>query len=150
MAGVPPRVDLDAERQLQRAVLALHQEELLRSAHDCAEGGLACALAESAMGGRDGPYGVEVEINQDLSPVALFFGETQGRVVVSCAPGDVDRTLGIADQHRVPASVLGTVRAHRSTFSVVTPLGFIRVRSEEMAHRYRTAIPRIMEAGQTR
>jgi phosphoribosylformylglycinamidine synthase subunit PurL len=50
VAGTPPSVDLMAERRLQHAVLALVQKGLLRSAHDCSEGGLACALAECAVG----------------------------------------------------------------------------------------------------
>ena len=148
VAGVPPRVNLEAERQLQRALLALHETRLLCSAHDCAEGGLACALAESAMGEAEGAWGIEVELNESLAPVGLFFGEAQGRVVISCAPEAVDAVLAVADTHLVPASVLGTVRDRSGTFSVVSPLGFIRVRSEEMARRYRSAIPDLMEAGQ--
>jgi len=100
------------------------------------------------MGGAEGPWGVEVELNESLAPVALFFGETQARVVVSCAPGEVDSTLKVAENHQVPASVIGTIRARSGTFSVVSPLGFIRVQSEEMARRYRSAIPELMEANQ--
>ena len=149
VAGCPPVVDLAAERQLQRATLSLHEEGLLHSAHDCAEGGLTCALAESALSGLGGPWGVEVELNEPLAPVALLFGETQGRVLISCDRDDADRVLSVAENHQVPTSVLGTVRAPSGTFSVVSPLGFIRVRSEEMARRYREAIPAIMETGQS-
>ncbi len=144
--GTPPAVDLEAERQLQRTVLALHTDRLIRSAHDCSEGGLACALAESAFGNVDGPFGIEIEINDDRAPVALFFGESQGRVVVSCAPGDAERCLRVARAHRVPATLLGTVRERSGIFSVVSPLGFIRVESEELARRYREAIPSTMDA----
>ena len=149
VAGCPPVVDLAAERQLQRATLSLHEEGLLHSAHDCAEGGLTCALAESALSGLEGPWGVEVELNEPLAPVALLFGETQGRVLISCDRDDAHRVLSVAENHQVPTSVLGTVRALSGTFSVVSPLGFIRVRSEEMARRYREAIPAIMETGQS-
>ncbi len=147
VAGSPPIVDLEAERQLQRALLSAHESGLLHSAHDCSEGGLSCALAESALESVEGPWGVEVELNEDLSPVALFFGETQGRVLVSCDPNHRRRIQEVADRHRVPVSVLGTVRERSGTFSLVSPLGFIRVGSEEMAHRHRQAIPAVMEAG---
>ena len=146
VGGTPPAVDLEAERQLQRTILALHADALIRSAHDCSEGGLACTLAECALGG--GPFGIEVEINDDGAPVALFFGESQGRIVVSCAPGDAERCLHVARAHRVPATLVGTVRERSGIFSVVTPLGFIRVESEELARRYREAIPSIMDASQ--
>ena len=148
VAGSPPLVDLAAERQLQRATLSLHEEGVLHSAHDCAEGGLACALAESALSGPNGPWGVEVELNEPLAPAALLFGETQGRVLVSCDRGDAARVLEVAEKYQVPTSVIGSVQARSDTFSIVLPLGFIRVRSGEMARRYREAIPAIMEAGQ--
>ena len=146
IGGTPPAVDLEAERQLQRTVLALHADGLIRSAHDCSEGGLACALAESALDADDGPFGIEIEINDDAPPVALFFGESQGRIVVSCAPGDTERCLQVARAHCLPATLLGTVRERSGIFSVVSPLGFIRVESEELARRYREAIPSIMDA----
>ena len=148
VAGTPPAVDLEAERQLQRAVLALHADGLIRSAHDCSLGGLACTLAESAVGGEDGPLGIEVEINDDRAPVALFFGEGQGRIVVSCRPEEADRCLEVAGLHRVPAALVGTVGERSGIFSLVSPLGFVRVGSRELAHRYREAIPTIMDAGQ--
>ena len=146
IGGTPPAVDLEAERQLQRTVLALHADGLIRSAHDCSEGGLACALAESALDADDGPFGIEIEINDDAPPVALFFGESQGRIVVSCAPGDTERCLQVARAHCLPATLLGTVRERSGIFSVVSPLGFIRVESGELARRYREAIPSIMDA----
>jgi phosphoribosylformylglycinamidine synthase len=145
-AGRPPAVDLEGERQLQRALLRLTEMRLLRSAHDCSEGGLACALAESACADGEGAWGVEVEVNEALPPVALFFGESQGRAIVSCEKGRLSDVLGIARSHDVPASVLGTVRARGGTFSMVTPLGFIRARSDEVARRYRDTIPTLMEA----
>ena len=53
VGGDPPAVDLEAEVQLQRFLVAAAEQRLLRSAHDCSEGGLAVTLAEAAMGG---PY----------------------------------------------------------------------------------------------
>src|SRR4029078_9199392 len=53
VGGHPARVDLAAERKLQLLLVAAARRGLLRSAHDCAEGGLAVALAEAAIGG---PY----------------------------------------------------------------------------------------------
>ena len=47
--GTPPRCDLPAERTLGTTLLGLIQSGLVKSAHDCAEGGLAVALAESCI-----------------------------------------------------------------------------------------------------
>jgi len=145
VAGEPPQVDLLAERQLQGAVLAMNAVRLLRSAHDCAEGGLGAALAESAIGGPDGPFGIEVELDDEIAPVALFFGESTGRVVVSVAPDRVDEALELANVHGVPAAVLGTVGPRRGTFSLTAPRGQIRVEIEEVARRYEETLPAIME-----
>jgi hypothetical protein len=67
-------------------------------------------------------------------------------VVVSCEKARVADVLGIARSHDLPARVIGTVRGRGGTFSVVTPLGFIRTRSDEVARRYQETIPTLMEA----
>src|SRR5690606_17371657 len=62
VGGDAPALDLDAEARLQELVLELAERELLASAHDCAEGGLAVCLAESAFSDPASPMGVEVEL----------------------------------------------------------------------------------------
>jgi phosphoribosylformylglycinamidine synthase subunit PurL len=143
VAGPAPAVDLLAERQLQRAVLAMNEAGLVRSAHDCAEGGLATALAESAVGA--GPFGVEVELRDTVAPVALFFGESTGRILVSVPPDRVKEALAIADEHDVPAAEIGTVGPRRGTFSLTAPRGNIRVPVEELLKRYEETLPSIMD-----
>src|SRR5690606_29335032 len=100
--------DLEAERSLQQALLEAIREGLVHSAHDCSDGGLAVALAESATGGETA-LGVEVELKDELPEVALLFGEAQSRVVVSSAPHAVERLLEAMSQSGVPAQVVGTV-----------------------------------------
>src|SRR5690606_30271547 len=85
VAGDAPALDLDTERALQSALLEAIRAGLVRSAHDCADGGLAVALAESAIGGEE-RFGIEVELGDELPEAALLFGEAQSRVVVSAAP----------------------------------------------------------------
>ena len=60
VAGVPPEVDLHSEKALQQLLVAAAREGLLRSAHDCAEGGLAVTLAECAFG--TGGIGLKVDL----------------------------------------------------------------------------------------
>ncbi len=149
VAGAPPVVDLLAERRLQHAVLGLIQKGLARSAHDCAEGGLATALAECAVGAET-PFGIEVSLEDRIAPVALFFGETQGRVIVSVAEDEVDRALSLAREHGVPARLLGRVGAPGGAFRISSPRGTIDLPVERVAHRYHTALPELMartEAG---
>jgi phosphoribosylformylglycinamidine synthase len=109
VAGLPV-VDLEAERRLQRLVLDLNAEGLLLSAHDCAEGGLAVTVAESAILGDIGFEGAP-NLGQRLD--AALFGEAQGRIVVSIVPdefrpgGGVARLRDRARELGVPVTRLG-------------------------------------------
>lgn len=143
VAGVPPRVDLDHERQLQRAVLAGIQGGWVRSAHDCAEGGLATALLECAVAG-DEPLGFEVTLEDTIAPVALFFGETQGRVILSCTPGNEAKLLELAAAHGVSARVIGTVGVPNGDVKITSPRGQILAPVITFAARHFGALPEIM------
>jgi phosphoribosylformylglycinamidine synthase len=149
VAGAPPRVNLLAERALQHAVLALIQRRKIRSAHDCSDGGLACALAESALGAGEIPLGFEVTLEDDLPPVALLFGEAQGRIVVSCAPEDVDAVLALADEHGVPARTVGSVGKAGSPMSIRMKNASVSVSSAAVLEAYFGAIAGIMDAPAT-
>ncbi len=148
VAGAPPAVDLEAERRLQRCVLELVQGGTVRSAHDCAEGGLAVALAESALGrGEAGSpsFGVEVTLDDPLPPVAVLFGEAQGRVVVSADPDEVARVQEAARHHGVPCRSIGTVGAAGGPVRIRTRTARIITDASALADAYFGAIPRIME-----
>lgn len=107
--GIPPRVDFAKERTLHDTLRALIAKGLLKSAHDCAEGGLAVALAESAICGKE-IVGAEIDFGATgLTPEVLLFNETQTRVVVSSAPGDAEAVLALAKELGVPARRIGTV-----------------------------------------
>jgi len=87
VAGKPPLVDFDLERQVQRACREGIRQEWIQSAHDCAEGGLAIALAESCISGKKGatltlPLSNSLEQRWD----EVLFGEGGARIVVSVAP----------------------------------------------------------------
>jgi len=146
VAGHPPAVDLHGERMLQQAVLAMNHEGLLSSAHDCSEGGLACALAECALGDGENPLGVAAEIDEDLRPVVALFGESQGRIVVSCRPDRTAEVLRIAKRHDVPAGTIGKVVTATAGFSLTVRDGSIAASLPELADAYFGAIPTIMNA----
>jgi phosphoribosylformylglycinamidine synthase subunit PurL len=145
VAGDAPHVDLEGERRLQELVLSLNDARLLRSAHDTAEGGLAVALAESAMGG-DHRWGLEVELHDALPTAALLFGEAQGRIVVSCAPEHGDAIVARAADAGVPAVAIGRVTARDERFIIRTggPAG-VDLPVASLHEVWSTAIPRLME-----
>ncbi len=83
-AGLPPRLDLKEARRLMDLMLDLAGQGLIKSAHDCSEGGLAVALAECCILNKGREIGATVTVaTGGLSPEALLFGETQSRVIIS-------------------------------------------------------------------
>jgi len=109
--GVPPGLDLARERGLQRLLVDLASRRLARSAHDCAEGGLAIALAECCFDA--GGLGADVAIAAASSDdgvdrlAATLFGESASRVIVSVAPADIAAVLDLAKAAGVPAQRIG-------------------------------------------
>jgi phosphoribosylformylglycinamidine synthase len=114
VGGQPAVVDLDAELRLQRLLVAAAAEGLLRSAHDCSEGGLLVTLAEAAIGG---PYALEGlgascdlgEYATGMSAEALLYGEDGARAVVSCRSAGAERLEGLCREHGVPSFRAGRV-----------------------------------------
>ena len=112
--GRPPRCDMPREKAVHDTVRALIRAGWVRSAHDCSEGGLGVALAESCLShqiARNTPLlvGARVDLSAwDASRLdALLFGEAQGRIVISVAKKNVDQVLAMAREMGVPASRLG-------------------------------------------
>jgi phosphoribosylformylglycinamidine synthase len=114
--GTPPRCDLVKEKELHLALRSLIYSGVVKSAHDCSEGGLAVALAECCISqqiGRETPRLIGAAI--DLTGVtntrldALLFGESQGRVVISVADVQAHKVLAQAKILGVPARIVGMV-----------------------------------------
>ena len=78
--GRTPPTDLTVEKNAGRIVRQLIADGLVSAVHDVSDGGLAIALAEMAMAGG---IGAEVEWNEEYSKAAWWFGEDQGRYVVT-------------------------------------------------------------------
>ena len=110
VAGLPPAIDLAAEKRLIDCLVALAAERAVLSAHDISDGGLAVSVAEACFG-RDG-LSAEISIDaagaEDFAEAALF-GERGARAVVSVAPASLARVNEIAAQYKVRAQRIGTV-----------------------------------------
>jgi phosphoribosylformylglycinamidine (FGAM) synthase-like enzyme len=82
----------------------------VNSAHDCSEGGLAVALAESCFSHPDKQFGATADFGDtSLRTDQLLFNETQGRIVLSLNPTHVAAVLMLLDLRGIPARKLGTV-----------------------------------------
>jgi phosphoribosylformylglycinamidine synthase subunit PurL len=109
VAGEPPAIDLAAEKRLIDCLVALATDEVVVSAHDISDGGLAVTLAESCFASPKA-VGANVKL-EDSDPAAEFelFGERGARCVVSVAPAKLAALQAIARQYGVEASEIGQV-----------------------------------------
>jgi phosphoribosylformylglycinamidine synthase II len=105
IAGTPPHVDFDREARLIAFLVGAGADRTLTSAHDPSDGGLAVALAESAM---MGGHGCEVELPPQ-DPHRTLFAESPSRAVVTCEQADVQVVLDRAAEAGIEAHVIGSV-----------------------------------------
>jgi phosphoribosylformylglycinamidine synthase len=145
VAGAPPKCDLAAERRLMDALLDAIGSGAVRSAHDCADGGLAVALAECVMLDRERLMGATIDLSdwRALPLRALLFAEAQGRVIVSTP--DALNVLTIARRHGVPATTIGTVHAASGSLDITVGDRELHFPVARLAEAYHEAIPRIMQ-----
>ena len=145
--GRPPRIDLKQERALQQVMIEAAGRGWLASAHDCSEGGLAVTLAESCMMDDNHLMGASVSPQstvhspQPIRPDALLFGESAGRIIVSCERRCVEAVLALAQRRRVPAAVIGYVGGPR--LSIVP---WIDVPIDELSAAWRSGLTAALEA----
>ena len=153
VAGRPPQLDLAREKRLHQLCLDASAEDLLSSAHDVAEGGLAVALAEACISGPTA-LGAEARLVGVGRPDAQLFGESQSRVLVSLPEAKLARLQTLAGAADLPCIVLGRVggsvlelqvdEAGQSsgTPAASTPAGGIRLPVARLEHEWRTALAR--------
>jgi phosphoribosylformylglycinamidine synthase len=108
VAGDPPKIDLDAESNLVRALLDASDRGILKSAHDLSEGGIALSLAESCFT-PENTAGITVELSGTIRGDALLFSESQARAVVSLDNKYTGILRTITESNNVPMTVIGTV-----------------------------------------
>ncbi len=145
VGGHPPKCDLVAERKLLDALHDTITEGTVRSAHDCADGGLAVALAECVMMDRARTFGADVDLSawNALPLRALLFGEAQSRVIISTP--DPTAVLATAKRHGVPSAVIGKISAQSKTLSITVGASRYAAPVKLLADAYHDAIPSIMQ-----
>ena len=121
--GAPPALDLVAERALQSLLVTLAADRLIRSAHDCSDGGIAVTVAECCFD--TGGIGAELSLDAvtiashpAINAAAALFGESASRAIVSIAGDVVTEVLERAAAASVPARVIGETGGNRLRISV--------------------------------
>ncbi len=101
-----PSIDLELERRVQKTCREGIAQRIVRSAHDCSDGGLAVALAECCILG-----GVGFRFRGALESLprwdAALFGEAQSRIIVSVEQERISLLEDLARANGSPVSVIG-------------------------------------------
>ncbi len=134
--GLPPRVDLARERDVQAVCREAIDAGLILSAHDCSEGGLAVTLIDSCWAGG---IGATVRVETDLAPAEWLFSESQSRFVVTLKKMDLPRLEEMAAQAGVPVEVLGWVDGKHLVIN-----DWIALDLEKSRETWRTALENIL------
>ncbi|KAF0134417.1 MAG: phosphoribosylformylglycinamidine synthase [Candidatus Saganbacteria bacterium] len=132
--GLPPKVDLEKEKRLHAMMLEAIKSGIIKSAHDCSEGGLGTTIAECCIINQDKMIGVEININSILRPDILLFSESQSRIIISCGQKDIQNIISLAKKHNIPVNEIGRVGGSRLAIK-----GLIDLSVDDLSKNWRTA-----------
>ncbi|HXF42706.1 MAG TPA: AIR synthase related protein, partial [Pyrinomonadaceae bacterium] len=123
-SGNLPAIDLEFEKRLHSVLLELAGKGLIKSAHDCSDGGLAVALAEccfSTLGHK--AIGASIKLNfgsdtdgKTFSREGLLFGESPSRIIISFSPRKSDEIFSIVKDF--PITLLGEAGGSHFSFYI--------------------------------
>jgi phosphoribosylformylglycinamidine synthase len=119
LAGRLAPLDLELERRVQAAVRAVVRAGLVTAAHDCSEGGVAAALAECCVSGRE-PIGCEATLPGRGRADEVLFGEGPSRIIVAVEAGCVREFEGLMAESAIPWRWIGTTGGARLALRVET------------------------------
>jgi phosphoribosylformylglycinamidine synthase len=120
ISGAAPRLDLETEKAVQQSCLDAILEGIAHSAHDCSDGGLATALAESCFSSyRRKATGARIDLSEHAKlsglnhRASLLFGESPSRIILTVKAEHADRVKQIAAQNGAACAVIGEVGGDR-------------------------------------
>jgi len=132
-----PYIDLGMEKRLQRCCLEAIRRGLINSAHDCSEGGLGVALAESCLANGLGFVSYDWETEGRLD--AALFGEAQSRIIVSVTPKSIWKLERLAARYQIAAAKLGTVIGRRLILK-----GYINLSQKQMGEAWWDGLEKLL------
>ena len=147
--GLPPRIDFEHEKKINAQLLTLIRAGLVRSAHDCSEGGLAVTLAESCFNKSvEAPLlGASVSLGKTgLRPDVALFNESSGRIVFSTPAAKVDHIEKLLRDSGLPFYRLGVV-TEAPELSIEADDIKYEWNTRTLHHTWATTLPHMMQVG---
>ncbi|MEO7970812.1 MAG: phosphoribosylformylglycinamidine synthase subunit PurL, partial [bacterium] len=144
--GSVPQIDLQVERAVQNACLAAAEAGLLRSAHDCSDGGLAVALAECCFSSLNRPaLGADISLPDPLAVAATLFSESPSRIIISFAASARAEIENIAQRENCPLTLIGEVGGESLQIKVGDET-VVSTPVAELETAWRGSLPKTLEA----
>ncbi len=145
--GDAPELDMSLELKVQNTALEIIRKGLAKSCHDCSEGGLAVALAESCISDEENMTGAVIDnLNFDIRKDSVLFGETQSRIVTSCAEDKAKQVIAIARKNKIPFSVIGKTGASKLVIKQ-GKANIIEIPLKDLSKSWRESIKRYVNSG---
>ena len=138
--GKPPMVDFELERNVENLTLELIELGLVKTAHDCSDGGLAVTLAEMSIGGG---LGARVLLPDEISVDETLFGEDPSRIVIGVSQSLIKDAQNLIAESGVPSMNLGLVGGDR--LEILWNGGGLRVSVERLISAYEGPIREALE-----
>ena len=139
--GKIPELDIKKEKEVQDFVLEAINQGIVKSAHDCSEGGLAVNLSESSI---SGDIGAEIDLSQldnnSLSNTAKLFSESQSRIVISIDKENMNQLEEIAEKKEIILNKIGKVKGENLIIK-----GMIDLPLKELKTKWQQSIAKLME-----
>ncbi|MGA2298595.1 MAG: AIR synthase-related protein, partial [FCB group bacterium] len=138
VAGDAPFIDLNEEINLQKVILQSIRNGIIKSAHDCSEGGLAICLAEKSIFSSK-KLGAEINLNGNLN-YAKLFGESQSRIVVSLSKDKISELEKLCNTHNQKFQKIGKVVKEKFEIK-----NCFSISVQKITELYEKAIPDLMK-----
>jgi len=107
VTGESPQLDLTTEKLLHNSLLSLIKDDLIKSAHDVSEGGIACCLAECCIINHEKLIGAEVTVPVKSREDFTLFSESQSRIIVSIGKNNKREFESLLAKYKQPYTYLG-------------------------------------------
>ena len=141
VTGESPQLDLPTEKLLHNSLLSLIKNDLVKSAHDVSEGGIACCLAECCIINHEKIIGAEVTVPVKSREDFTLFSESQSRIIVSISKDNKREFESLLVKYKQPYTYLGKTGGGRLNINDKIDLE-LRI----LAELYFNTIPIIMNS----
>ena len=134
LGGVPPQLDITAEKLLARCMRNFAVYGIAEAAHDISDGGLLTALAEMVY---DSGIGMKIELSQELAAGAMLFSESSSRAIVVVPENGITAFNQLCEQLEQPVTLIGEISAEGAGLEIT---GLLELSYQELTAAFQTPL----------